>query len=297
MDTPSFAEFHAAIRQELTSGVEASEVPFLTRWIAEGVSSWSWTRQQLNVDAAIDEAVFAKGIEMARKVAQGLPVQYALGQGHFYGRDFRVSPDTLIPRRETEELVVWIREEWARLRRAGQPICGLDVGTGTGCIPITLALEWDQINVSNQIMGMDVSEAALKIAQVNAEELTAKVDMILDDILAPRQHWDAKLDFVVSNPPYIPQKELEEMSDRVIKHEPHLALFVPDHDPLLFYRAVAAQAMKWVRPGGRLYFEIHMDFGSSIVAMVQELGWMEAELRKDLQGKDRMVAATKPISG
>lgn len=213
------------------------------------------------------------------RLKTGEPIQQILGKAPFYGRKFQVSRDTLIPRNETEELVHLISKE--------NPQSGLriiDIGTGTGCIPITLFLEMN----GAEVYGLDVSASALAIAQKNGQALKAKVNWIQLDILKeeiPIQD----LDILVSNPPYIPEKGKAKMHSNVLDFEPELALFVPDEDPLLFYRRIAELGKKALKPKGKLYFEIHEDYGKEVQDLLLQKGYTEVKVIQDLNGKDRMV--------
>lgn len=213
------------------------------------------------------------------RLKKGEPIQQILGKAPFYGREFKVSRDTLIPRNETEELVHLIIKENPQ---SGLKI--LDIGTGTGCIPITLFLEMNEA----EVYGLDVSESALAIAHKNAEALKAKVHCIHLDILEEELPI-RDLDILVSNPPYIPKKGKEKMHRNVLDFEPHLALFVPDENPLLFYRRIAELGKKALKPKGKIYFEIHEDYGKDVQNLLFGLGYSEVEIIPDLNGKDRMV--------
>lgn len=213
------------------------------------------------------------------RLKKGEPIQQILGKAPFYGREFQVSRDTLIPRNETEELVHLIIKENPQ---SGLKI--LDIGTGTGCIPITLFLEMNEA----EVYGLDVSESTLAIAHKNAEELKAKVRWVQQDILVEELPI-GDLDILVSNPPYIPEKGKEKMHRNVLDFEPELALFVPDENPLLFYRRIAILGKKALKPKGKLYFEIHEDYGKDVQNLLFDLGYSEVEIIPDLNGKDRMV--------
>ncbi|GAA4821352.1 peptide chain release factor N(5)-glutamine methyltransferase [Algivirga pacifica] len=219
-----------------------------------------------------------------QKILKGIPLQYALGQAHFYGRDFAVNPNVLIPRPETEELVHKILP----YLRPNSNL--LDIGTGSGCIPITLYLEGPQPNT----FAIDISTAAITTASQNATKLQAKVTFIHKDILAEELDELPPLDIIVSNPPYVTEAEKEQMLDNVLKHEPHLALFVPNHTPLLFYERIAELAIKQLRTGGMLFFEINEQFGKETKEMLEQKGFQEVGIHKDMQGKDRICVAIKP---
>ncbi|SHO61724.1 peptide chain release factor N(5)-glutamine methyltransferase [Algoriphagus zhangzhouensis] len=213
------------------------------------------------------------------KLKTGEPIQYVLGKGPFYGREFFVTQDTLIPRNETEELVHLI------IKENPQPnLKILDIGTGTGCIPISLFLEMNQAKV----FGIDVSEKALEVAKKNGGTQNAQVNWILCDILQ-KPIPENELDILVSNPPYIPEQGKALMHNNVLDFEPGLALFVPDSDPLLFYREIAQKGLVALKKGGKIYFEIHEEYGKRVVELLESLGYSQVQCLQDLNGKDRIV--------
>lgn len=215
------------------------------------------------------------------RLKMGEPIQQIIGKGPFYGREFLVNKDTLIPRNETEELVHLI------IKENPQPGLNiLDVGTGTGCIPITLSLEMKE----PRVYATDISAEALEIAKKNAELLHAKVQFFRSDILNENIPLD-QLDILVSNPPYIPNQEKSEMHRNVVDYEPELALFVPDSDPLLFYRKIAEKGKVALKPGGKLYFEIHENYGKEVQNLLLKTGYSKVQIIQDLNGKDRIVKA------
>ena len=215
------------------------------------------------------------------------PIQYILGKGHFYGRDFWVNPSVLIPRRETEELLLWVRESIKKEGNTGLKI--LDIGTGTGCLPISLELELKEIGIESKVSGMDVSSAALAVAQENAALLESQVEFLEEDILNMEAEDFGEWDLILSNPPYVPDSEKSVIAKRVKEHEPGLALFVPDDDPLQFYKKITQLASSNLRKGGFLFFEIHEDYGKEMIQLLEEYGFQEIVLKKDMQGKDRMI--------
>ncbi|SDA79588.1 release factor glutamine methyltransferase [Algoriphagus alkaliphilus] len=214
------------------------------------------------------------------RLKAGEPIQYILGHGPFYGREFKVSPATLIPRNETEELVHLIIKENPRPN-----LRILDIGTGSGCIPITLALEMQE----PEVFGVDISEEALEIATFNAKKLKADVTLSKCDILLETPK-PTGLDILVSNPPYIPIEEKKLMHQNVLDFEPHLALFVSDGDPLIFYKKIAETGMKLLKPFGKIYFEINERYGRNIADLLSESGYDKVRVIQDLNGKDRMVS-------
>ena len=206
------------------------------------------------------------------------PLQYILGNADFYGLQFKVNEHTLIPRPETEELVSWILEhEFFSL---------LDIGTGTGCIPISITK-----NKNVQSTAIDISENALLMAKENARINRVEVNFLKQDIF--KTTTLSKADLIVSNPPYILDKEKELMLDNVMDNEPHLALFVPDNNPLLFYKKIAELAFVSLPENGLLFFEINEQFGNETIEMLTKIGFVDIELKKDINDKDRMIKATK----
>jgi len=209
------------------------------------------------------------------------PVQYILGESEFYGRPFKVTPDVLIPRPETEELV---REVIKFCNAQSAPLKILDIGTGSGCIPVTLALEVSDA----EVYATDISDRALTIAKENALLLKASVQFHQHDILKAKMLME-NLDVVVSNPPYVTYHEKGQMRDNVIQYEPHLALFVPDDDPLLFYKAIVSSAKKNLKPSGLIAVEINERFGNEVSNLFVINGFTSVEIIKDIFGKERIV--------
>ena len=225
-----------------------------------------------------------------RRLLNGEPVQYVVGKAEFGGRIFRVTPDVLIPRPETYELCQWVKEKEREERREERDYSILDIGTGSGCIAITLALDMPQAKVE----AWDISADALTVARENAQELQAKVKFEQVDVLSSLPaHGGLGWVSIISNPPYICQKEAVEMEQHVLDHEPHQALFVPDEDPLLFFRAIARLGQKALHKDGRLYFEINPAYHQELTKMLDEMGYSEIETRKDQFGRNRMIKAKR----
>ena len=226
--------------------------------------------------------------EIIARLQNGEPVQYVLGEADFAGRTFHVEPGVLIPRPETAELCQWIEEEVSSLE-ADDPKQILDICTGSGCIAITLGL-----NIPNsEVTGWDISEDALRIAQGNVEMLKAgNVRIEYQDALMLPKAAEAA-DIIVSNPPYICEKEKADMEKNVLEHEPSIALFVPDEEPLKFYRAIAEYASSALKSEGALYFEINPIYEKETREMLQSLGFKDIETKEDAFGKKRMMKAKK----
>lgn len=211
------------------------------------------------------------------------PIQYVQGFAHFLGRTFRVAQGVLIPRPETEELVELMLKEIASDARI------LDIGTGSGCIAVSLSKELPEA----QVAAWDVSEEALAIARKNNELLQASVRFSLCDVLTCQPTAQERYDVIVSNPPYVLEAEKQDMERNVLDWEPSLALFVPNTDPLRFYRRIAELAQEMLEPGGRLYFEINRAFGEATVAMLCEQGYLNVHIQKDISGNDRFIIAER----
>lgn len=218
---------------------------------------------------------------ITKHLLAGEPVQYVLGECLFHGHSFHVKPGVLIPRPETAELVDIILQESAPGQRA------LDIGTGSGCIAVSLVLG------GLEVSAMDISEDALRIAKGNAQRLKAIVRFIREDILHPVRR-DESWDIIVSNPPYIRQSEASAMEDTVLNHEPHTALFVPDDNPLLFYRAIGQYAREHLRHRGTLWFEINREFPQQTCTLLEGMGFAGVQAMKDSFDNYRFVKATLP---
>lgn len=235
---------------------------------------------------AVEEMTAEKTAELNKifgRLTEGEPVQYVLGRAEFCGRWFSVRPGVLIPRPETEELCAWITAD----SKASASPKVLDIGTGSGCIAITLQLDMPE----SKVTAWDISADALDVARENAQQLGANVNFVKLDALnaKPEGEWDV----IVSNPPYICEKEKKDMAVNVLEHEPHTALFVPDADPLLFYRAITRLAVQTLSKGGRLYFEINPIYADDTCHMMRAEGMTAVELRSDMYGKQRMAKGIK----
>ena len=219
------------------------------------------------------------------KLQKEEPIQYILGNTEFYGLPFFVDNNTLIPRSETEELVAWILEEAASFQSNKQiKLSILDIGTGTGCIPISIAKNLPKAKIS----AIDISSEALIVAKQNALLNKVEVDFIEIDILKTKK-ISQKFDIIVSNPPYVRELEKAEIKNNVLKNEPHLALFVTNEDPLIFYEKIADFAKHQLSKSGLLFFEINQYLGKETSALLHKKGFKNIELRKDLFGNDRMI--------
>jgi release factor glutamine methyltransferase len=251
----------------------------------------------LNPNFELSEEAIEKWNAILAELQQEKPIQYITGEAWFYGLRFEVNENTLIPRPETEELVEWIIES-QKSKVQSQKLEILDIGTGSGCIPIALKANLHQANVS----AIDISEKALEVAKRNAELNKVEINFIQTNILEVEDlsklgtsnfQLPASIDIIVSNPPYVRVLEKQEIKKNVLDYEPHLALFVEDNDALLFYRKIAQLALKNLAPNGLLFFEINQYLGIETVELLENLGFKNIELRKDIYGNDRMISCVK----
>ncbi len=267
-------------RQYLQPQFDKSESATLVEWVIEEKLGISRLKMQTEGNYRLSESELLSIHFAFKRIAGFEPVQYVLGKGWFYGRPFSVSPSVLIPRRETEELVSWALD----LAEKGHRI--LDVGSGSGCIAITLKLEKPDLSV----VAVDISDEAVETGRRNAELHSAGVDFIQADIFhLSGSKMEKQFDLIVSNPPYVRESEKLQMHSNVLNHEPGLALFVPDEDPLRFYRRIGEYALDALKTGGILLFEINEAFGQATVELLNNLGFCNIELRNDMQQRNRMV--------
>ncbi len=263
------------IISELREFYPEEELRELAYWIIE--ESTGMTRTQILTDCKDTQNISNMEI-ILQKLRAHEPIQYIFGHTEWKGLDLRVTPDTLIPRPETAELVEWILQEADR----DKPLSVLDIGTGSGCIAIALkkaAPKW-------QVTGLDISEEALAVAKENAIRNKVEVNWLQADILSPIANNPLPIaDIIVSNPPYICDSEKKDMDARVLDYEPHSALFVPDTDPLLFYRQIASLASS----PSLVFFEINEAYGNEVCAMMEQMGYSDVQLKNDMYGKPRMV--------
>ncbi|HWW37946.1 peptide chain release factor N(5)-glutamine methyltransferase [Pedobacter sp.] len=244
---------------------------------------WSRTKVMTHLDKDIEASDLSKYLKVLEKLKAGQPIQYIFEETWFYGFPFKVNSAVLIPRPETEELVHWIIEV-LKGRNGGSL---LDIGTGSGCIAVALKKSLDGFHVS----ALDISADALEVAQYNASINKVVVNFIEADILA--YSGTESFDLIVSNPPYIKEDEKPEMHENVLAHEPHGALFVSNENPLIFYKAIADFALVHLNPQGLLFFEINEYLGKETVDMLGFKGFKQITLKKDMQGKDRMVSCMR----
>lgn len=241
----------------------------------------------LNPRFVFSEEEVEKWNSVLGKLEKEIPIQYILGNAHFYGLEFEVNENTLIPRPETEELVEWIIKNNSKIE-GFKDLKILDIGTGSGCIAISLAKNLPHAKV----FAIDVSEKALKIAKRNALKNETEVTFLLKNILET-EDLEQQFDIIVSNPPYVRNLEKEEIKKNVLDYEPHLALFVEDNDALIFYLKIAELAQKNLTENGQLYFEINQYLGKEMMDLLEVKNFKNIELRKDIYENDRMIFGSK----
>lgn len=232
----------------------------------------------INSNKVLNNSQLSKIRQIVAELKTHKPIQYILGKTEFYGLKIKVNEHTLIPRPETEQLVDWILKE--------NFVVALDIGTGSGCISIALAKHTDA-----NVQAIDISEDALLIAEENAKNNEVEINFIHQDIL--QTNYLQKVDLIVSNPPYVLESEKEKMHENVLDYEPELALFVNDKNPLIFYKKIASLAFNFLNENGKLFFEINTKFGKETIEMLSDIGFVNIELKKDMNDMDRMIKAIK----
>ena len=275
------------IHEELKGIYPADEYRVLSELIIRNLFHFTRTDYMLNQDRRLSSEERSKVREVVERLKKKEPLQYIVGEADFYGLIFQVNPSTLIPRPETEELVHWIIE-----RNAGRKMKILDIGTGSGCIAVSLAANLPMA----QVFAADISESALETAKANAQRNGVEVSFFRSDILdfgSCGLLMDTCFDLIVSNPPYVRECEKRDMMANVLDYEPASALFVSDHDPLVFYRAIAQYAQSNLQPSGQLFFEINEYLPAEMEQLLAGMGYRELEIRKDINGRFRMMRSVK----
>jgi len=287
-------EYRTQFIQELSSIYDAGEAESFFYLILEEKKRLKRIDLALNPDLTFSDEELQLWNSILEQLKLEIPVQYLLGKTSFFGLDFEVNENVLIPRPETEELVEWIINSKISFAQFGiasgeklKDLKILDVGTGSGCIAISLAK-----NIPNaEVFAIDVSEKALATAKKNAEINEVNVTFILKNILET-EDLEQQFDIIVSNPPYVRELEKQEIKKNVLDNEPHLALFVDDNDALVFYRKIAKLAQKNLSPNGQLFFEINQYLGKEMINLLEKMNFKNIELRKDIYGNDRMMKVT-----
>jgi len=276
-------------RQDLKRLYDVDESDVIATWVLTEVTGYSSAKLKAFDDAELTTDHITAMQTMLNRLKNGEPVQYVLGHTEFYGLTFKVNTSVLIPRPETEELVQWILNT---VKACNLPIASvLDVGTGSGCIAISLKKHLS----TSKVYAVDISAAALSVASENAALNQTEIHFIEDDVTNIQQELllNNQFQIIVSNPPYVTPTDKTLMHTNVTHHEPHTALFVPEDDPLLFYKAITTYAISNLDDNGYLFFEINEAYGIQTIDLLQQHGFSDVELRKDFFGKDRMIKATK----
>ncbi len=280
----SIKKIISEIKSELNNQYPNTEIESFISLIFEFLFNYSRAQIHLYQDVLISPENHLEIKKIVGSLKNWEPIQYIIGFANFYGLKFKVNSNVLIPRQETEELVDWIIRENKK-----KTLNILDVGTGSGCIAISLAKNLTGSNVT----AYDVSEEAIVLAKKNAEINSTKVDFTIVDILNENKWPDSKFDIIVSNPPYVTNSEKYLMQKNVLDYEPPLALFVQDNNPLLFYKKITGFATKHLNKEGKLYFEINESYGKEAVEILKKNTFNDLIIKKDLNGKDRMIRGIK----
>ena len=273
-------QYKIFFQEQLESIYEASEVESFFYIILENKNNLKRIDLALNVDLEFSETEIELWNDILNKLTKEIPIQYILGTTHFYDLEFEVNPNVLIPRPETEELIDWIIKE----NSANTNLKILDIGTGSGCIAISLAKNMKNAKVS----ALDVSIKALATAQKNAVKNNVNINFIHKNILETND-LNQEFDIIVSNPPYVRNLEKHEINKNVLNNEPHLALFVEDDDALIFYKKIAELAQVNLAQNGQLFFEINQYLGYETKNLLEKMNFKNIELRQDIYGNDRMI--------
>ncbi|MHC1702608.1 MAG: peptide chain release factor N(5)-glutamine methyltransferase [Tenuifilaceae bacterium] len=267
----------------LSDAFSEQEIQSLQRMIFEKKLGLQLHEIYLNPNLKISEIDTKSILDIVSELISNKPIQYIFGEADFFGLVFKVAEDVLIPRPETEELVDWIIKSVD-----DNPLSILDIGTGSGCIAVSLAANLPKAKIT----AIDISNSALEVARYNAKANSVDVDFFLIDILDSNQIiLNYPFDIIVSNPPYIRESEKKLMKPNVLEHEPYTALFVSDIDPLIFYREIAQKSLKLLKPGGKVYCELNEALADETCLVFAEFGYTKIEVRKDLNGKNRMIKA------
>ncbi len=280
------AKLERIFRQELSSLYDEEEASSLFVWCFEAITNKNKVHYLLNKSNKLDENQQKRLLEILDRLKTGEPVQYILGEALFYGLKFQVNREVLIPRPETEELVEWILS--MKQTKEGTRI--LDIGTGSGCIAVALKKHLPMADVS----GLDIALSSLEMARRNAACNHAEVHFFQSDILYPDFN-DGSYQLIVSNPPYITPAEEKDMHVNVLAYEPWRALFVPAHDPLLFYKAITDFACKRLTDGGFLFFEINDAYAEELIQLLEKHNFIDIQLKKDIHNNDRFIYGRKPM--
>ena len=284
-------EAYHVLQSDLSSLYDNREAANIADWVMEEVTKWTKSQRIIHHNQPLTDEQVNLLLQFKNELQQGRPIQYVLGYSWFRGLQLKVNEQVLIPRPETEELVEAIKNYYTQNKHVGDnKLKAMDIGTGSGCIAIALQHEipdWE-------VWAIDTSDSALSIATENAKQLNQEIQFKQADILTELKIDHLPFfDVIVSNPPYIPIENKEEMTKQVLDHEPHLALFISNKDPLQFYKAIVKFSEFHLRRGGTLWFETHMDYANDVATLLKENDYENVLVLKDFQGKDRIVTAKK----
>ena len=281
----NIGELSSGFKKELKEQYTLPELQNFLYLIFQNLMGLSKTDIHINHGKEVPDYIIIKINEIISELKEYKPIQYILCVTEFYGCNIKINQNTLIPRPETEEIVRWILDE-----TDGSSCRIFDIGTGSGCIAVALAKN----NISAKVFASDYSEEALKVARRNAGINNTDITFFNFNINSPGTSGILDIyDIIVSNPPYVTESEKRQMKENVLKYEPHDALFVPDSDPLIFFRAILEFAQLKLQPGGDIFFEINERFGEQMVQLLEEFNYHHIVLRKDINNKDRMIKGTK----
>jgi release factor glutamine methyltransferase len=287
--TQAYNEFY----EKLKKIYDEREADNIADWIFESVTHLKKAERRISQNTELTEPQFHLLQKYSEELLQHKPVQYVLNEAFFFKREFYVNENVLIPRPETEELVEWIINDIQKIiandskqaHLAGRQVNIIDIGTGSGCIPVSLKKELPYTHIT----AIDASGKALSVAEINAKELIAEIDFLQIDFLNETERDSlSQYDIIVSNPPYIPIKERENLAKNVIDFEPDLALFVPDNNPYIFYEEIIKFAQSHLYKNGKIYVEVHEEYARE-VKTIFEKGSFVSTIKKDIYGKERMV--------
>lgn len=284
-------EAYHQLQFELLTIYDNREASVIADWIMEEITTWTKSQRIIHHDFHLTQEQEVQFIKFKDEILEGKPLQYVLGYSWFKGHKYSVNEHVLIPRPETEELVDSIIEYTKTIKEKDKtPFRALDIGTGSGCIAIALHHQFTDW----EVWAIDKSTTALALASQNAKQLNAKIKFKVLDILSDNIIHDLPaFNLIVSNPPYIPHEDKHEMTQQVLNHEPHLALFVTNNDPLQFYKAIISFSEQHLIRGGTLWFETHMAYAEDVAALMKLHEYEEVKVQKDFQGKDRIVSGTR----
>ena len=284
-------EAYHILQSDLSALYDSREAANIADWVMEDVTKWTKSQRIIHHNQPLSDEQVDVLLHFKNELQQGRPIQYILGYSWFRGLQLKVNEHVLIPRPETEELIEAIKIYHVQHKHVGEIyLKAMDIGTGSGCIAIALQHEF----ADWEVWAVDTSATALLIAAENAKQLNLEIHFKQADILT-----DLKIDhlpvfdLIVSNPPYIPIENKEEITKQVLNHEPHLALFISNNDPLQFYKAIVKFSEFHLRRGGTLWFETHMDYANDVAIFLRENDYENVFVLKDFQGKDRIVTAKK----